>query len=77
MLSCLCTVKQNLPTFLGVFLSVIYLWPDKVVPVHAMEACGGVGVQFHSFLTLALDESEWSASQPGHFTLKERNPSTC
>jgi len=41
---------------LGVFLSVIYLWVDKVGPVHVMEACGGVGVQFHTFLTLALDD---------------------
>jgi hypothetical protein len=43
-LNCLCTIKQNLPTFLGVFLSVIYLWFDRISPVHAMEACGGVGV---------------------------------
>lgn len=43
-LNCLCTIKQNVPTFLGVFLSVIYLWVDKIGPVHAMEACGEVGV---------------------------------
>jgi len=44
LLNCLCTIIQNLPTFLRVFLSVIYLWVDKIGPVHDMEACGGVGV---------------------------------
>jgi len=28
------------------------------------------------FLTLALDRGEWSASHPGHFTPRERVPST-
>jgi hypothetical protein len=39
--------------------------------------CGGVGVNFHSFLTLAVDEGEWSTSQPGHFTLRKRNSGGC
>jgi hypothetical protein len=29
-----------------------------------------------SFLTLALDGGEWSASRPGHFTPSERAPAT-
>jgi hypothetical protein len=33
-----------------------------------MKANMGVEVQPHSFLTMALDGGEWSASQPGHFT---------
>jgi hypothetical protein len=28
------------------------------------------------FVTLALDESEWSASHPGHFTSREITPGT-
>jgi hypothetical protein len=33
----------------------------------AMKTYVGVEVQLHSFLTSALDGSEWSASQPGRF----------
>jgi hypothetical protein len=29
-------------------------------------------IQLHALLTSALDEGEWSASRPGHFTPKER-----
>jgi len=29
---------------------------------------GGVDIQLHTFLTLALDGGEWSASHPSHFT---------
>ena len=35
----------------------------KSVPVHNAKACGGVKVERHPFLTSALDEGEWSASQ--------------
>jgi hypothetical protein len=34
------------------------------------------GAQLHIFLTVALDEGEWSASRPGRFSPKERAPST-
>jgi hypothetical protein len=37
-----------------------------------MKAYGGVGVQFHVFLTSAVVGGEWSASPPGHFTPGER-----
>jgi len=37
----------------------------KAVHVHAMRYTGGAEVQLHSFLTLSLDGSEWSASHPG------------
>jgi hypothetical protein len=43
---------------------------DKVFPVHAMKAYGG-GVQFHSFLTSALDRAEWLTSHPSCFTPKK------
>jgi len=33
-------------------------------------------VQFHAFLTLALDKGEWSASSPSRFTPRERAPGT-
>jgi hypothetical protein len=35
---------------------------------HAMKVYGGLEVCFLTFLTSALDGSEWSASHPGHFT---------
>jgi hypothetical protein len=37
----------------------------KAVPLHAMEAVSGEGKYSSSFLTLALDGVEWSASRPG------------
>jgi hypothetical protein len=40
---------------------------NKVVPVHAMGACGGLDMQFHEFLTSALDVGDWSAWLLGIF----------
>jgi len=37
---------------------------------------GGVEVQLQTFLTLAQDGGDWSASQPSCFTLGERSPSS-
>jgi hypothetical protein len=33
-------------------------------------------VYLHTYLTLALDGGDWSASRPGYFTLRERAPGT-
>jgi hypothetical protein len=41
-----------------------------------MNMYGGVEVQPHSFLTSALDGSEYSASRPGRITPAERAPGT-
>jgi hypothetical protein len=41
-----------------------------------MKAYGGMDVQIHIFLTLALVGGEWSNSCPCHFTPGERTPST-
>jgi hypothetical protein len=41
-----------------------------------MKVHWGVEVQLHQFLTSALDGGEWSASRPGRFSLRERNPDT-
>jgi hypothetical protein len=38
------------------------------VPLHFIEIRGKAEVQLHSFLTLALNGSEWSASQTSCFT---------
>lgn len=37
---------------------------------------GRVEVWVHSFFTLVIDGSEWSASRPGRLTLRERSPGT-
>jgi hypothetical protein len=39
-----------------------------------MKAYGGVDVQTHVFLTLALVGGEWSASRPGRFKPREEVP---
>jgi len=36
-----------------------------------MYMYGGVELQFHAFLTSALDGGEWSASHLGHFTYRK------
>jgi hypothetical protein len=41
-----------------------------------MKAYGGVDVQTHVLLTLALVAVDWSASRPGRFTPGERAPGT-
>jgi hypothetical protein len=53
--------------------------PDKVVPIlnykqYAMKTNGGVDVQIHVLLTSALVGGQWSASRPGRFTPRERDP---
>jgi hypothetical protein len=41
-----------------------------------VKTCGGSGGITLPFLTSALDDGEWSASRLGHFTPRERAPST-
>jgi hypothetical protein len=41
-----------------------------------MKAYGGVKIEIHIFLTLALAGGEWSALRPGRFTPGERAPGT-
>jgi hypothetical protein len=41
-----------------------------------MKTYGGVEIQLHMFLTLALDGGEWSASHPGRFIPREGAPGT-
>jgi hypothetical protein len=56
---------------------------DKVVPVlfltghHAMKVYwGSGGIAPLILLASVLDGGEWSASRPGHFTVRERAPGT-
>jgi hypothetical protein len=43
---------------------------------YTMKAYGGVDVEVHIFLTVALDGGEWSVSRPSHFAPGERAPVT-
>jgi hypothetical protein len=43
---------------------------------HAMKTYGRVAVQLQALLTSVLDGGEWSASQPGRLTPRERTPGT-
>jgi hypothetical protein len=46
----------------------------KVLPMQATKTCGRAAeVQFHSFLTSALDGDEWSASRRGRLTPGEED----
>jgi hypothetical protein len=40
---------------------------------HTMNKYGRKKVYLHAFLTLAVDESVWSASCPGYFSPENRN----
>jgi hypothetical protein len=48
----------------------------KVVPLHATKGYGEGQVQLQSFLTSALDGTEWSTSLPSCFTPTKRTPDT-
>jgi hypothetical protein len=54
---------------LTVIISATVTGEWKVVPICATTAHTG-----HSFFTSALDTGQWSASRPGHFTPRQRNP---
>jgi hypothetical protein len=41
---------------------------------NSMKTYGGVELQFHAFLTSALDADEWLGSRPGCFTAEGKNP---
>jgi len=43
---------------------------------HLEDVLGEWRYKLHAFLTSALDGGEWSASRPGHFTLREKAPGT-
>jgi hypothetical protein len=40
----------------------------NTLPVNAMKILGGMEVELHSFLTMALGGDEWSVSRHGHLT---------
>jgi hypothetical protein len=46
----------------------------KAVPLHTMKALGGKEYSSYSFLTLALDGGEWSASRPGRALVPGKGP---
>jgi hypothetical protein len=43
---------------------------------HSLDTCGGIEVYLHAFVTSTPDVGRWSASCTGHFSLRERAPST-
>lgn len=47
---------------------VIKVEQGTVVPMHDIQAHGGVEVELHSFLNSAMDGDEWAASFIGLFT---------
>lgn len=48
--------------------------PGTVTELHAMQTYGAVAVQFHVFLTSALDRGEWLVSGSDRFMPDERTP---
>jgi hypothetical protein len=44
-----------------------------LLSTYIMKVYGGMEIQIHSFVTLALDGRKWSALHPDHFT-PEKNP---
>jgi hypothetical protein len=49
-------------------------WSLCVTKYHVMETYVGVEVQFHTFLTSALDGGEWSASRTGRSSQGKKYP---
>jgi hypothetical protein len=49
---------------------------NKVFYTHAIKACGGVKIQFHSLSISSAAGSKWSAARLGRFTPRETIPST-
>ena len=46
---------------------------SEFIPVYTVKSYKGVEVQFHSFLTAALDGGEWSDSRRGCFTTERES----
>jgi hypothetical protein len=59
----------------GIRMKLIQKSEGEVASVDAMKVYVGPEVQFHSILTLALDEGEWSVSRLGHFMQERRSQS--
>jgi hypothetical protein len=62
---------------LNVFLSIPCKGTGKVVTVHSMNVRGRMEVWCHSFLALALDGGEWSASGHKCFSPRAVGPGAC
>jgi len=60
----LTSIKRQLPA------------PCTLTDHHVTKVYWGVELELRAFLTLVLDEGEWSASRPGRFTRRERAPGT-
>jgi hypothetical protein len=45
-----------------------------MLKLHTIKMYGGIEAQFHTFLIMALDGGEWSASCPSHFTPMKETP---
>jgi hypothetical protein len=75
-------LQRNRPLFPELVHTVSVKITDKdksfpcAVSTTPWRRIGEVEVQLHTFLTLAYDGGEWSASCPGHFTPRERVPGT-
>jgi len=42
----------------------------EVIPVHIINLNGGIDLQIHSFLFVALNRDEWSALRPTLYPMK-------
>jgi len=47
-----------------------------LIEYHAMKIHGGLEVQLHAHLNLAVDGGEWSVSCPSYFTTGGKTPGT-
>ena len=52
----------------------LFYYTNKAVSLHVVNAYVCMELQLHLFSSSTLDEDEWSASFPSHFTPDGRSP---
>jgi len=64
---CYFTFNKNITEKETTHVAGLVLKKGKIYLPYAMKHTGGIDVQLHSFITLALDGGRWSNSRTGRF----------
>ena len=61
-------IVSNMHLWYNEDITVLRYWSNDDVAVDDIKSYRVVEVYLYTLLTAVLDEGEWSASRPGHFT---------